>query len=165
MTFCMEGMIVKILVEHEVPCDKGLETTCKYAGDFWGNDVCRYHTHRDRTHGRKAPIERHIPKCTLFDEWLSGEYQKCERCLAATNANKPLTLEQLQKMDGQPVWVVDETWRKTGCWGIVSPSSRNASGNQHIYIYDVRRGAMLYSTQEYGRCWTVFRDPPERGGA
>ena len=75
---------MKITVEHEVPYDKGKERTCLYAGDFWGNEVCRYHTHRDRTHGRKAPVERKLPKCTLFDEWLPGEYQKCEQCILAT---------------------------------------------------------------------------------
>ena len=47
-----------------------------------------YHTHRDRTHGRKAPVERRVPKCTLFDEWLPGEYQKCEKCLEATRSGK-----------------------------------------------------------------------------
>ncbi len=62
---------MKITVEHEIPCDKGKEQTYLYAGDFWGNPVCRYHTHRNRTHGRKAPMEKNVPKCTLFDEWLS----------------------------------------------------------------------------------------------
>ena len=42
---------MKILVEHEVPCEKGMEGECLYPGDFWGKDVCKYHTHRDRTHG------------------------------------------------------------------------------------------------------------------
>ena len=66
---------MKILVEHEVPCEKGMEGECLYPGDFWGKDVCKYHTHRDRTHGKKAPVERRVPKCTLFDEWLPGEDQ------------------------------------------------------------------------------------------
>lgn len=82
---------MKIKVEHDVPYDRNLENTCQYAGDFWGNPVCRYHTHRDRTHGKKAPTERHVPKCTLFDEWLPGEYQKCDECLAA------ITKKQEQK--------------------------------------------------------------------
>lgn len=79
---------MKILVEHEVPCENGMEQRCLYPGDFWGNGVCKYHTHRDRTHGRKAPVERRVPKCTLFDEWLPGEYQKCEKCLLATGGGK-----------------------------------------------------------------------------
>lgn len=49
-------------------------------GDFWGKDVCEYHTHRDRTHGRKAPVEKKMPKCTLFGIWLEKSYQKCEKC-------------------------------------------------------------------------------------
>ena len=74
---------MKITVEHEVPYDNGLENTCEYAGDFWGSSICKYHTYRDRTHGKKAPKERRVPKCTLFDEWLPGEYQKCEQCISA----------------------------------------------------------------------------------
>ena len=33
----------------------------------------------DRTHGRKASSERHISKCTLFNEWLDGhkKYAEC----------------------------------------------------------------------------------------
>ena len=50
---------------------------------FGGKSVCRYHTHKDRTHGRKAPIERHLPKCTLFDCWLEKDYMKCEACKKA----------------------------------------------------------------------------------
>lgn len=59
---------MKITVEHEVPCDKGREKTCLY----------------DRTHGRKAPVERQFPKCTLCDEWIPGEYQRCKQCIVAT---------------------------------------------------------------------------------
>ena len=61
---------MKITVEHEIPCDKGKEFTCQYAGDFWGNPICRYHTHRHRTHGRKAPMERNVPKRTCL--WLKN---------------------------------------------------------------------------------------------
>lgn len=74
---------MKITVEHEIPCSRGKELTCEYDGDFWGNEICKYHTHRDRTHGRKAPKERSVPKCKLFDEWLPGECMKCEQCIEA----------------------------------------------------------------------------------
>ena len=74
-------MELKIMVEHEISPDS---EKCTYGGDFWGKDVCRYHTHRDRTHGRKAPKEINVPKCTLFDCWLDGEYVKCSQCIRAT---------------------------------------------------------------------------------
>ena len=71
---------MKITVEHEVPFDEFNEKRCLYDGDFWGDEVCPYHVRRDRTHGRKAPVERRVPKCTLFNEWLDEPYKKCEKC-------------------------------------------------------------------------------------
>lgn len=71
---------MKITVEHEVSPDKNF---CTYGGDFWGKDVCPYHTHRDRTHGRKATVEKQVPKCTLFGVWLDKPYQKCKECIKA----------------------------------------------------------------------------------
>lgn len=68
---------IEIKVTHRVSPDP---EKCVYGGDFWGKDVCKYHTHRDRTHGRKAPKERNLPKCILFEKWLDGEYVKCEEC-------------------------------------------------------------------------------------
>ena len=39
---------MKILVEHEVPCEKGMEQECLYPGDFWGNGICTVsYTHLD----------------------------------------------------------------------------------------------------------------------
>ena len=76
---------MKIKVEHEVSPEK---ETCTYDGDFWGKSICRYYTHRDRTHGRKAPIERHLPKCTLFDCWLEKDYVKCEACKKACDEDR-----------------------------------------------------------------------------
>lgn len=90
---------IEIKVMHKVSPDK---TRCTYGGDFWGKDVCQYHTHRDRTHGRKAPKEKALPKCTLFDKWLPGECIKCEECrracqeaegaVTAVNVEKKLNL-------------------------------------------------------------------------
>lgn len=127
---------MKIQVAHEVPCERGMEQKCLHPGDFWGNDVCRYHTHRDRTHGRKAPVERHLPKCTLFDEWLPGEYLKCEKCMAAVAASRrshePIPLKELREInEPTPVW-----WAEAGFWcllqnGILTaPSGMSAQVNE-----------------------------------
>lgn len=127
---------MKILVEHEVPCEKGMDQKCLYPGDYCGNDVCRYHTHRDRTHGRKAPVERHLPKCTLFDEWLPGEYLKCEKCMASVTASRrshePIPLKELREMnEPTPVW-----WAEAGFWCLIqngiltAPSGMSAQVNE-----------------------------------
>ena len=72
---------MKITVQYEVSPDKNF---CTYDDDdFYGKDVCQYHTYRDRTHGRRAPVERNVPKCTLFGVWLDKSYQKCKECIKA----------------------------------------------------------------------------------
>lgn len=77
---------LEIKVKHRVSPDPD---KCTYGGDFWGKDVCLYHTHRDRTHGKKAPTERNIPKCVLFGKWLEKPYQKCEECKQACGEGPP----------------------------------------------------------------------------
>ena len=76
-----------ITVKHEVAFDELYKTTCYADSDVGGwHTMCHYLAYRDRTHGRKAPVERHLPKCTLFDKWLEtkGLYpSKCEECLKA----------------------------------------------------------------------------------
>ena len=42
-----------ITVKHEV--SPGRES-CEFGGDFWGKEVCKYHTFRTQTHGRKDAL-------------------------------------------------------------------------------------------------------------
>jgi len=78
----MKMEMKKIVVEHEVSPDK---IKCSY-----GEELCKYHTHRDRHHGKKAPIEWNVPKCKLFDCWLSEAYIKCDACIKACSEAKNL---------------------------------------------------------------------------
>lgn len=79
---------MKIKVEHVIPYDKDLEKTCMYSGDFWGKPLCSYLVYRDRYHGRKQPMERRVPKCTLFNRWLERDCMKCPECLEAVKKAK-----------------------------------------------------------------------------
>ena len=80
-----------ITVEHEVAFDKDKPHTCYAEGDTDGwYTNCHYMVYRDRTHGRKAPVERNLPKCVLFDEWLKQPSLyaiKCDACLKACGLN------------------------------------------------------------------------------
>ena len=68
---------MKIKVEHEVPYDPENENCCIYAGgDFEGKEVCRCYTHRDRTHGRKAPNE----SCFFCKDYTPGLVAKSTCC-------------------------------------------------------------------------------------
>lgn len=66
--------LITIKVEHQVP--QGPH--CYYSGDFFGKDMCHYYKRRNRT-GKGGKIERNLPRCALFEEWLV-KYQKCEKC-------------------------------------------------------------------------------------
>lgn len=85
---------MKISVMHEVANNP------KYCwdGDSGGwNTQCKYVKYRDRHGKRGTPIQRKIPKCTLFDAWLdsviANGYKKCDACLKATS-------DAVKKMDG-----------------------------------------------------------------
>ena len=66
---------------------------------------------------------------------------------AVTNRNglnEPLTLEELRKIDGEPVWLVNQNG---GRWVIMSGA----------YLWDSRKNA------DYGKTWLAYRQKPEEG--
>lgn len=81
--------MTRITVEHDVSPD---ENNCTYGGDFYGKYVCKYHRRRNRTHGKKAPTEYHVPKCTLFNVWLKEDYVKCEECRDACSDGRQVSV-------------------------------------------------------------------------
>ena len=72
---------IEINVKHMVSPDA---TSCAYGEDVDGYVMaCHYHVRRNRTHGRKAPMEFDLPKCLLFECWLDKPFHKCEACKQA----------------------------------------------------------------------------------
>ena len=59
--------------------------------------------------------------------------------------NDPLTLDELRKMDGEPVWLVNQNG---GRWVIMSGA----------YLWDSRKNA------DYGKTWLAYRQKPEEDG-
>lgn len=81
-----------------------------------------------------------------------------------TPADEPLTLEQLQKMNGQPVWVTSARERGNipSRWVLfagVSKSKRNSD----VFVFATTGGiAQGYEAVNYGKTWNAYRRPPER---
>ena len=77
--------------------------------------------------------------------------------------NEPLTLDELRKMDGEPVWVsVSNNWRESGVsegWCIVRFHSED--DRVRVYVYDTRHGARFFAQQDYGESWIAYRRKPE----
>ena len=57
-------------------------------------------------------------------------------------SDKALTLDELRKMDGEPVWLVNQNG---GRWVIMSG----------VYLWNSRKNA------DYGKTWLAYRQKPE----
>lgn len=88
-----------------------------------------------------------------------------EMAIAALRAqaeaeNEPLTVEELRKMDGEPVWCTENG---SACpaqsWGIVSNLNDILPGSGFCII-----GAQFAFLQDkYGETWLAYRRKPEEG--
>ena len=75
--------------------------------------------------------------------------------------NDPLTLDQLRKMDGEPVYVVPANeYSELGKWCVVS------IGDSDDYSCALVPGVEYWSWkfEDYGEQWLAYRCPPEGDG-
>ena len=73
---------------------------------------------------------------------------------------KPLTLDELRQMDGEPVWVEFQDG-SGGCWGLVHITMFN-----HVVFAHVVFANGLYCTvgkPYFGKTWLTYRQKPEEG--
>lgn len=64
--------------------------------------------------------------------------------------NEPLTLDELRKMDGEPVWVQSPGIPEYGRWAIVEGVGENS-----LFLHDD------FTCHEYGKTWLAYRQKPE----
>lgn len=64
--------------------------------------------------------------------------------------NEPLTLEELRKMDGEPVWVQSPGVPEYGRWAIVEGVGENC-----LFLRDD------FTCHDYGKTWLAYRQKPE----
>ena len=76
---------------------------------------------------------------------------------------KPLTLEELKQMDGDPVWVrVSNNWRESSVsegWCLVR--FHTSDDRVRVYIWDTRHGARFFAQQDLGISWWAYRYIPK----
>ena len=66
--------------------------------------------------------------------------------------NEPLTLDELRKMDGEPVWVQSPGVPEYGRWAIVEGVGENC-----LFLHDD------CTCHDYGKTWLAYRQKPEEG--
>ena len=65
-------------------------------------------------------------------------------------ANKTLTLDELRKMDGEPVWVQSPGVPEYGRWAIVEGVGENC-----LFLHDD------FTCHDYGKTWLAYRQKKE----
>ena len=70
-------------------------------------------------------------------------------------SDKALTLDELQKMDGETVWVEFQDG-SGGCWGLVHITMFN-----HVVLANGLH--CTFGKPYYGKTWLAYRQKPEEG--
>ena len=65
-------------------------------------------------------------------------------------ANKTLTMDELRKMDGEPVWVQSPGVPEYGRWAIVEGVGENC-----LFLHDD------FTCHDYGKTWLAYRQKKE----
>jgi Lar family restriction alleviation protein len=95
----------------------------------------------------------------VFEDGTAGDCSKEESITAwnrrATPENKPLTLEQLKRMDREPVWIQGSDTETSG-WSIFKGNSQkqiaNCPDDWNISYY----------LKDYGKAWLAYARKPEQ---
>lgn len=77
-----------------------------------------------------------------------------------TPPNEPLTLDELLKMDGQPVYVVfrpDSSGERSQSWALVNVDEKYSE----VYLVDSIPGASCYYDEVWADLEGIYRRPPE----
>ena len=87
----------------------------------------------------------------VLDTTISAlRQQKVESKLKVVESNEPLTLDELRKMDGEPVWVQSPGIPEYGRWAIVEGAGENC-----LFLHDD------FTCHDYGKSWLAYRQKPE----
>lgn len=107
---------------------------------------------------RLRAVRRGMPYKTLWpsdvDEAIEALEEKLNRRPAPEN--KPLTLEQLRQMDGEPVWIDGKDY---GGWTIFK-----ASANKQVARCPDNVN-LSYYMDGYGKTWLAYARKPEQEAA
>ena len=98
------------------------------------------------------------PETGPFSEWLA-EYL-VDHLPTLTPPNEPLTLDELLKMDGEPVYVVfrpDGSGVRSQSWALVNVDEKYGE----VYLVDSIPGASCYYDEIWANLEGIYRRPPE----
>ena len=95
------------------------------------------------------PDSRYTILREALDMAISALRQQ-EHFREVTKKVEPLTLDELRKMDGEPVWVQSPGVLEYGRWAIVEGVGENC-----LFLRDD------FTCHDYGKTWLAYRQKPE----
>ena len=109
----------------------------------------------DDLQGAYDAMVRDLTARTRQVRQLQGEIsalRQQEHFREVTKKVEPLTLDELRKMDGEPVWVQSPGVPEYGRWAIVEGVGENC-----LFLHDD------FTCHDYGKTWLAYRQKPEEG--
>ena len=91
---------------------------------------------------------------TILREALDMAISALRQQETVTNRNDPLTLDELRRMEGQPVYIVENT----EYWAIV-----NSFDQAGVYLLSYGNPDDYGYFGFYGKTWLAYRQKPEEG--
>ena len=91
--------------------------------------------------------------CDAVDMAISA-LRQCEHFCAVTKKVEPLTMDELRRMEGQPVYIVENT----EYWAIV-----NSFDQAGVYLLSYGNPDDYGYFGLYGKTWLAYRQKPEEG--
>ena len=85
-------------------------------------------------------------------EYTISALRQQEHFREVTKKVEPLTLDELRKMDGEPVWGQSPGVPAYGRWAIVEGVGENC-----LFLRDD------FTCHDYGKTWLAYRQKPEEG--
>ena len=135
---------IEILIAVAV-CDRPI-LSCDFCARYVGMGTdCTY------------PSDKEIEEAVLLLKGASKDMaisalRQQEHFCEVTKKNEPLTLDEMRKMDGDPVWVQSPGVPEYGRWAIVEGVGENC-----LFLHDD------FTCHDYGKTWLAYRQKPEEG--
>lgn len=82
-----------------------------------------------------------------------------EHLQGIVEAPMPLTLDELQDMDGDPVWTITNGLEGSGRWELVWFSGLD--GEEFVTMVNAVEGMYRCPVETYGRTWLAYRRKPK----
>ena len=110
----------------------------------------------ERPHCGEKAVYTEGERCEAYDMAISAlrRQEQLDKVSQGSSQDKPLTLDELRKMDGEPVYCVEITGREEWLF-------RRDGGFADMYGEFTSDDFMVFDN--YGKLWWCYRQKPEEG--